>query len=80
MRARQDDLVSKMVVVEEGGGAFRVSPNGQFDAVEVQPNVSVLDSDEYVMVSRPRSVTTYVVDIASGAVTRSVEGFGAVWR
>jgi len=59
---------------------FRVSPNGQFAAVEVQPNVSVFDSDEYVMVSRPRSVTTYVVDIASGAVTRSVEGFGAVWR
>jgi hypothetical protein len=59
---------------------FRVSPNGQFVAVEVQPNVSIFDSDEYVMVARPRSVTTYVVDVASGAVTRSVEGFGVLWR
>ncbi|MGV8912862.1 MAG: hypothetical protein ACOH14_09645 [Rhodoglobus sp.] len=59
---------------------FRVSPNGQLVAIEVQPNVSVLDSDEYVMSARPESVTTYVVDTATGAVSRSVEGFGAVWR
>ncbi|GAA1205093.1 Ig-like domain-containing protein [Rhodoglobus aureus] len=59
---------------------FQVSPNGQLVAVEVQPNVSALDSDEYVMNPRPRSVTTYVVDIASGEVTQNVDGFGAVWR
>ncbi|WP_246837377.1 hypothetical protein [Salinibacterium sp. UTAS2018] len=59
---------------------FRVSPNNQFVAVEVQPNVSTLDTDGYVMSPSPRSVTTYVVDIATGAVTRSVEGFSAIWR
>ncbi|WP_307784414.1 Ig-like domain-containing protein [Salinibacterium sp. SWN139] len=59
---------------------FHVSPNNQFVAVEVQPNVSNFDSDEYVMNPRPQSVTTYLVEIATGAVTRSVEGFGLVWR
>tara|TARA_R110002020_G_scaffold475834_1_gene713003 strand:- start:368791 stop:370098 length:1308 start_codon:yes stop_codon:yes gene_type:complete len=59
---------------------FRVSPNNQFVAVEVQPNVSEFDSDEYVMNPRPQSVTTYLVEIATGAVTRSMEGFEAVWR
>ncbi|WP_202800889.1 hypothetical protein [Salinibacterium sp. PAMC 21357] len=59
---------------------FRVSPNNQFVAVEVQPNVANYDSDEYVMNPRPQSVTTYFVEIATGAVTRSVEGFGLVWR
>jgi len=59
---------------------FRVSPNNQFVAVEVQPNSSTLDADGYVMNPRPESVTTYLVEIATGAVTRSVEGFGAVWR
>ncbi|WP_255558953.1 hypothetical protein [Salinibacterium sp. M195] len=59
---------------------FQVSPNNQFVAVEVQPNVSSFDADEYVMNPRPQSVTTYFVEIATGAVTRSVEGFGLVWR
>lgn len=59
---------------------FEVSPNNQFVAVEVQPNVSTRDPDQYVMNSRPQSVTTYLVEIATGAVTRSVEGFGAIWR
>ncbi|MGJ8721813.1 MAG: Ig-like domain-containing protein [Salinibacterium amurskyense] len=59
---------------------FEVSPNNQFVAVEVQPNVATLDSDQYVMNPRPQSTTTYLVEIATGAVTRSVEGFGAVWR
>ena len=68
--------------VEDKGAIldFEVSPNGQMVAIEVQPNVSVLDSDEYVMVARARSVTTYIVDIDSGDVTRSVEGFAPVWR
>ena len=59
---------------------FEVSANNQFVAVEVQPNVATLDTDNYVMNPRPQSVTTYLVEIATGAVTRSVEGFGAVWR
>lgn len=59
---------------------FHVSPNNQFVAVEVQPNVSNFDSDEYVMNPRPQSVTTYLVEISTGAVTRGVEGLGLVWR
>ncbi|MBH0129285.1 hypothetical protein I6E56_02815 [Salinibacterium sp. NK8237] len=59
---------------------FQVSPNNQFVAVEVQPNVSNFDSDEYVVNPRPQSVTTYLVEIATGTVTRSVEGFGFLWR
>lgn len=80
-----DDGVTSRILYQTAGGTgaildFRVSPNGQLVAIEVQPNVSVIDSDEYVMSARPRSVTTYIVDIASGAVIKSVEGFGAVWR
>ncbi|MEV8253770.1 Ig-like domain-containing protein [Rhodoglobus sp. NPDC076762] len=59
---------------------FAVSPNNQLVTVEVQPSVANFDSDEYVMNPRPRSVTTYVVDVATGAVMRSFEGFGAIWR
>ncbi|TQO21040.1 hypothetical protein FB472_2708 [Rhodoglobus vestalii] len=82
--AYDDGDVSRVLyqTVDDKGAIldFRVSPNGQFVAVEVHPNFSVFDSDEYVMAARPRSVTTYIVEVATGAVTRSVEGFGAVWR
>jgi hypothetical protein len=82
--AYDDGDVSRVLyqTVDDKGAIldFRVSPNGQFVAVEVHPNFSVFDSDEYVMTARPRSVTTYIVEVATGAVTRSVEGFGAVWR
>jgi len=80
-----DDGASSRVLyqtVSDQGGIldFRVSPNGQYVAVEVQPNAANLDSDQYVMNARPASVTTFVVDVATGAAMRSVEGFGAVWR
>ncbi|MGV8857417.1 Ig-like domain-containing protein [Rhodoglobus sp.] len=82
--AYDDGAASRILfqTVEDRGAIldFRVSPNGQFVAVEVQPNVSAFDSDEYVMSARPRSVATYIVEISTGAVTRSVEGFGAIWR
>ncbi|MGV8877036.1 MAG: Ig-like domain-containing protein [Rhodoglobus sp.] len=79
-----DGEISRIVfqAVGQGGAVldFRLSPNGQLVTVEVQPDAAVFDSDQYVMVARPQSVTTFVVDVVSGAVSRSVEGFAAVWR
>ncbi|CAN5408524.1 hypothetical protein BH09ACT1_BH09ACT1_08700 [soil metagenome] len=67
---------------EVAGGAidgFSVSPNGQYLAVTVDPNVSTSVSDGYAVDARPTSVTTYVVDIATSSVLRSFAGFDVDW-
>lgn len=58
---------------------FRVSPNGQYVAIEVVPVVSDSVSDGYAENPRSTSITTVVVDIETGLIVRSVEGFGLVW-
>ena len=59
--------------------SFRISPNGQYAAIEVVPNVSTAQPDGYPLNGRAQSITTVVVDLATGALVRSVEGFGLVW-
>jgi len=58
---------------------FSVSPNDQYVAVEVEPNVSTSESDGYPVNERSTSVTTIVIDIASGAQVKSVAGLGLQW-
>jgi len=58
---------------------FAVSPNGQYVAITVIPNVSTSVADGYAVDPRSTSISSIVVEIATGAVVRSVEGFGVEW-
>jgi hypothetical protein len=60
-------------------GDFSVSPNDQYVAVEVVPNVASSVSDSYPVNDRSTSVTTIVIGIASGAQVKSVAGLGLQW-
>ena len=66
---------------DDGGSIsdFTVSPNGQYVAIETVPDASAAVSDGYLFDARATSVTTVIVDVATGAQTRSVEGFGLRW-
>lgn len=65
---------------DEGSiGRFRVSPNDQYVAVEVVPNLATQVSDGRQLAPRDVSITTVVIDIDRGLVVRSVEGFWPVW-
>lgn len=58
---------------------FSVSPNGQFVAVNVIPDYASSISDGYPVDAQSTSISTIFIDIASGAVVRSVEGFDENW-
>jgi len=60
-------------------GRFRVSPNDQYVAVEVIPNLTTQQSDGRVLAPRDKAITTIVIDIDTGLIVRSVEGFWPVW-
>jgi hypothetical protein len=58
---------------------FSISPNGQYAAIEIVPDVTHNASDGYHYDARSTSITTVFVDIASGEVVKSVEGFALSW-
>lgn len=60
-------------------GAFTLSPNDQYVAVEVTPSVADAEPDGRPVNGRATSVTTIVIDIESGAVVRTLEGFAPRW-
>jgi hypothetical protein len=60
-------------------GAISLSPNDQFVAVEVTPSVLDALPDGRPVNGRPTSVTTIIVDVRSGAVVRTLNGFSPVW-
>jgi hypothetical protein len=79
-----DDGASARILYQTPGGAgsisdFTVSPNGQYVAVETVPDAAASVSDGYYFDARPTSVTTVIVDVETGAQTRSVEGFALHW-
>jgi hypothetical protein len=79
-----DDGTSSRLVYETPGDlgsieGFSVSPNGQYVAVEVVPDVSQAQSDGYFLNAKAMSTETVIVDLATGAVVRSVEGFALRW-
>ena len=60
-------------------GRFQVSPNDQYVAVEVVPNLITQRLDGRSLAPRDVAITTVVIDIESGLIVRSVEGFWPVW-
>jgi hypothetical protein len=58
---------------------FSVSPNGQYLAVNVIPDFATSVSDGYAVDAQSTSISTIFIDIASGNVVRSVEGFDESW-
>ena len=58
---------------------FSISPNGQFVAVNVIPDYANSVSDGYAVNAQSTSISTVFIDIASGAVVRSVDGFNESW-
>ena len=77
-----NEIVRILYESPDGQGSiegFTVSPNGQYVAVTVIPNVATSVPDGYVVDPRSTSISTVVVEIATGAVVRSVDGFGVEW-
>ena len=79
-----DDGTSARVLYQTPGDVgsisdFSVSPNGQYVAIETVPDAAAAVSDGYFFDARATSVTTVIVDVETGAQTRSVEGFGLHW-
>ena len=60
-------------------GRFTLSPNNQFVAAEIVPDVSARESDGNALNPRATTVTTVIVDVESGALVRSVDGFALGW-
>jgi hypothetical protein len=58
---------------------YSVSPNGQYVAIVSNPDVPTSAADGYPLDGQPTSVTTYFVDITTGALIKSVTGFGTSW-
>lgn len=58
---------------------YSVSPNGQYLAVTTVPNYATSTFDGYFLNPRATTVTTIFVDVATGAVVRSVDGFDITW-
>jgi len=59
--------------------SFAISPNNQYVAIEMVPNISGSSPDGYTTNGRATEITTVFVDISSGAVVKSVEGFRVSW-
>jgi hypothetical protein len=58
---------------------FALSPNEQFVAIEVVPVVEGSESDDRKIKPRATSVTTVIVELATGVIVRSFEGFAPKW-
>jgi hypothetical protein len=85
--------ISYLVVVEPDstrilyGGAessdsfdgFSLSPNDQYVALTVVPDYGSSVSDSYPADPRATSVTTLVIDVATGKMVRAVAGFDLSW-
>lgn len=79
-----DDGASSRVIYRTPGDtgsieSFSVSPNGQYVAIDVVPDVSTAVSDGYYYDARATSTETVIVEIATGRLVRSVEGFSLAW-
>ena len=58
---------------------FEISPNGQYAAIETVPRLADAVSDGYFLDARATSITTVIVDLETGAVVRTLDGFGVSW-
>ncbi len=79
-----DDGASSRVLYENPGnngsiGLFTVSPNGQYVAVEATPGGADLAIDGYVVNPRLTGVTTVIVEVGTGSIVRTLDGFAPTW-
>ena len=86
---------ASIVVVDDGSGESRllartiddrgsigdlfVSPNDQYVAIEVTPSVENAEPDGRRVNGRPTSITLQILEIDTGALVRSLEGFAVIW-
>ncbi|TBN57044.1 hypothetical protein EYE40_06315 [Glaciihabitans arcticus] len=80
----QDDGTAARAVyqtVDHAGSIerFELSPNGQYAVIETVPDVATAVSDDYFLDARDTSVTTVIVDLETGAVVRTFDGFAVSW-
>ncbi|GAA1697983.1 hypothetical protein GCM10009792_17520 [Microcella alkalica] len=84
-----------VLVADDGGGVARLlartienrgslgpvllSPNDQYVVVEVTPDVEAAVSDGRPIEARPTSITLAIIDVESGRLLRTLEGFAPVW-
>ncbi len=59
--------------------SFQGSPNNQYVSIETTPDVATAKPDGYAVDGRATSVTTVIVDIATGRVVKRFAGFNAQW-
>lgn len=59
--------------------SFSISPNGQYVAIDTVPDTSAAVSDGYFYDARFTSTETVFVEIATGKVVKSLEGFSLNW-
>lgn len=67
--------------VDDAGalGRFAISPDGEHVAVEVTPVVADAVSDGRSVDPQPTSITLAIVEVGTGALVRTVEGFAPSW-
>jgi hypothetical protein len=87
--------IASVLVADDGRGASRLlartiddrgsigdvhlSPNDQYAVIELTPVVEGAESDGRSVESRPTSITLAIIDVATGQLVRTFDGFGAVW-
>jgi hypothetical protein len=79
-----DDGINARIIyrtLEDEGSLveFTLSPNDQYAVVETVPNVSASVEDGYAVNPRSTSIATVFVDISTGAVVKSIDGFRVSW-
>jgi hypothetical protein len=78
-----DGRASRTLFASEAGTSsiddISVSPNSQFVAIEVVPDVTAAESDAYYPNARAGSIVTRIIDITSGLVVAEVPGFAIDW-
>lgn len=72
-------LVARTIDDRGSLGAFQLSPNDQYVAIEVTPVVADAEPDGRPVTPQARSVTLAIVDLETSELVRTVSGFAPAW-
>jgi len=72
-------LVYEPALANETIVGFSLSPNDQYLAVQTVPNSDTQVTDGYPVDPQATTATTLFVNVATGAITRSIVGIDATW-
>ena len=72
-------VVYEPVLPNETILGFVISPNDQYLAIQTVPNSQTQISDDYPVGAQATTATTIIVDLATGAISRSIVGIDAIW-